>query len=315
MDQIIAVVASRKVEADGIISLELSAAGGEPLPAFEAGAHIDVNVAGVVRQYSLCCEPGVSDRYRLGVLLEEQSRGGSAGVHGLAIGEQLVISAPRNNFQLDETARHSVLLAGGIGITPLLAMASRLHAIGASFELHYCARTPGRAAFLYELATAAFSDRISTHFDDGDEAQRFAIARDLPSPGPGRHLYVCGPAGFMDFVTGGASAAGWPAESVHLEYFNAEVDVSGGPFVVEARHSGLTVTVDAGQTIAEVLLEHGIFVPVSCEQGVCGTCLTPVIEGIPDHRDLFQTDEEKAANTDITICCSRSKSATLVLDL
>lgn len=309
-------IIGRTVEADGIISLELVDAAGKPLPAFEAGAHVDVHVApGLIRQYSLCNDPSERHRYRLGVLLEAESRGGSAGMHRFAIGDKVRISAPRNNFRLLEEAPRSILLAGGIGVTPLYAMAHRLQQLGRDFELHYCTRTRGRSAFLAELAAASFADRVHVHFDDGPAEQRFELDHVLARPTPGTHLYLCGPTGFMDFVTAGAKRLGWPDEQVHLEYFTASIDTAGDSFTVVAQRSGLTLTVPADKTIADVLYAAGVDVPTSCEQGICGTCLTPVLEGIPDHRDLFLTDAEKAANKELTVCCSRSKTAVLVLDI
>ena len=206
---IVVVVAERTLEADGIISLKLVAADGGPLPSFEAGAHIDVHVGGLIRQYSLCNDPTERHRYRLGVLLEGESRGGSQGMHRLSVGQHVRISLPRNNFHLTGTARHSILAAGGIGITPLIAMAHRLQAIGASFEFHYCTRTRSRAAFLEELLRSKFSAKIHTHHDDGEKEQIFTAERFLSQPASDTHLYVCGPTGFMNYVTNGASALGW----------------------------------------------------------------------------------------------------------
>ncbi len=305
-------ITARAQEADGIVSLELRATNGAPLPRFEAGAHIDVHVApGCVRQYSLCNDPAESDRYRLGVLLEANSRGGSSAIHaGFPVGQKLLISAPRNKFGLVESAERSVLLAGGIGVTPLVAMAHRLQALGAPFAFHYCARTAGRTAFLQELRTASFAGKVSIHIDD--EGPAFDIDAALAGVSPGAHLYLCGPAGFIAFVQAAAERLGWPAAQVHLEHFAAEIDATGAAFEVEARLSGVTVTVPGDKSIAQVLLERGIDVPLSCEQGVCGTCVTEVIEGEPDHRDLFLSDDEHNANTEMAICCSRARSVRLV---
>jgi ferredoxin-NADP reductase len=306
----------RTVEADGIVSLDLAAADGVFLPAFEAGAHVDVHVGpGVVRQYSLCNDPAETHRYRLAVLLEPESRGGSSGIHALEVGRTIRIGVPRNNFKLVEGATHHVLMAGGIGVTPLLAMAYRLHAQGASFELHYCTRSRTRTAFLEDIAAASFAGQVTIHHDDGPAEQRFAPETGLPAPAPGVHLYVCGPTGFMDWVIAGARARGYTEDHLHLEYFTAEISMAGDSFTVEARRSGKVVQVPSGKSIAEALAEIGIDLPLSCEQGVCGTCLTDVIAGLPDHRDMYQTDGEKAANKQITPCCSRSLSAVLVLDV
>jgi ferredoxin-NADP reductase len=305
----------RTETAEGIIALDLEAPEGVLLPAFEAGAHVDVHVGpGLVRQYSLANDPAETKRYRLGILLEPEGRGGSAEIHkSFAEGRTIRIGVPRNNFKLVDGATKSILLAGGIGVTPLLAMAYRLQAQGADFELHYCTRTRGRTAFMEDIAAASFAGRASIHHDDGPVEQRFDPAT-LPAPVPGVHLYVCGPGGFMEWIIGAAQARGYADDHVHKEYFSADVDVSGDSFVVEARRSGKTVTVAADRSIADALADVGIDLPLSCEQGVCGTCLTDVIEGEPDHRDMYQTDQEKASNKQITPCCSRAKSAKLVLD-
>lgn len=311
-------VASRAVAADGVVRLDLAAADGGELPPFTAGAHIDLLLEnGLVRQYSLSNDPVERGRYRIAVLREPTSRGGSAFVHeALVEGATLRISPPRNLFPLHENGDDFVLMAGGIGVTPILAMAHRLHALGKPFALHYCAREPSRAAFLDELASAPFAARVRRRFDIESET-RLNLDEALGAPAPGRHLYVCGPKGFMAFVVEGARARGWGPAQIHQEHFAAgPSDISGDqPFEVVIASTGLVVPVAAGQTAAQALEAAGVFVPLSCEQGVCGTCLTPVVDGVPDHRDLFQTDEEKAANASFTPCCSRARSPVLVLDL
>ncbi len=307
----------RRSAAEGIVTLELVAPDGVILPRFEPGAHVDVHVGpNLVRQYSLCNDPAETNRYLLGVLLEPESRGGSSEIHNSFIeGRSVRIGVPRNNFHLVEGASRSVLCAGGIGVTPLLAMAYRLQAQGAVFDLHYCSRTRSRTAFLEDIATASFAAKVHVHHDDGPAEQRFNPATDLPPADPGTHLYVCGPKGFMDWVLAGAKARGYADANVHVEYFTAEVSAEGDGFTVECRLSGKTLQVPSGKTMAEVMTAAGIDLALSCEQGVCGTCLTDVLEGIPDHRDMYQTDEEKASNKQITPCCSRSLSARLVLDI
>ena len=310
-------ILNRREEAEGIISLDLAAPEGVLLPAFDAGAHVEVHLGpGQVRHYSLCNDPSEMGRYRLGILLEPGSRGGSAAIHrDFGEGRTVRISVPRNNFKLVEDAKHSVLMAGGIGVTPLLAMAYRLHTIGRLFELHYCTRSHSRTAFMGDIAKASFSGQVQVHHDDGPAEQRFDPARNLPAPQPDVHLYVCGPKGFMDWIIGGAKARGYQDANIHLEYFSAEVDTTGDTFIVEARRSGKTFSVPSGKSIAEMMIAAGIDIPLSCEQGVCGTCLVDVIEGTPDHRDMFQTDEEKASNKQMTPCCSRSLGPRLVLDI
>ncbi|HEY0202693.1 MAG TPA: PDR/VanB family oxidoreductase [Acetobacteraceae bacterium] len=311
------VVARREQQAHGVVVLDLAAADGAILPPFDAGAHVDVLVApGLVRPYSLCGDPADRSRYRLGVLLEAASRGGSAAVHGgFGVGDRVRTGLPRNRFPLAPTAAASVLIGGGIGITPLLAMAHHLHRAGQDFMLHYCARDRGRAAFLAEMGQAPFKDRVRLHFDDGPLAQRLDRDHDLPPPAPGTHLYVCGPAGFMEWVIAGARQRSHAEAQIHSEAFTAAVDEAGDGFEVVLSKSGRTVAVPAGATIVQALAGVGVRVDVSCEQGVCGTCLCDVVEGVPDHRDTYLTDEEKAANDQMTLCCSRAKTPRLVLAL
>ncbi len=317
-DQMLRVrIAERREAAEDIIVLDLVAVDGAVLPPFEPGAHLDVEVGpDLVRQYSLCGDPARGDRYRLGVLLDPASRGGSSAMHArFHTGEHIRISAPRNNFPLAPGAASAVLLGGGIGITPLLAMAHRLHATGLPFTLHYCARSRAKAAFLDELAAAPYAASVHLHFDDGDPGQRLDPARDLPVPGAEAHLYLCGPTGFMDWVIASAAKLGFPEDRVHKEYFGAEVVSDGDAFEVELARRGKTVAVAAGQSIVAALRSVGVRVEVSCEQGVCGTCLCDVLEGVPDHRDSYLTDDEKAGNDQIMLCCSRAKTPRLVLDL
>jgi vanillate O-demethylase ferredoxin subunit len=312
------IVERRTVEADGICSFVLRDPTGRDLPVFTAGAHIDVHVsAGVIRQYSLSNDPVDRKEYRISVLLEPQSRGGSAGMHGqVAIGQALTISGPRNHFPL-VPAKRSLLIAGGIGITPILSMAYTLHSQGADFELHYCGRAENRMAFLDELGKSPFSKSIHMHFDDGAPSQRLDGQLILASPESGVHLYVCGPGGFMNHVLDTARQIGWAEENLHREFFSATpIDTSGdGSFEVRLARTGMTCQIPVNKSVMDVLLSHGVDVPFSCESGVCGTCLTAVLDGIPDHRDSFLTDAERAANDQFTPCCSRAKTATLVLDL
>ncbi|MDE8651538.1 PDR/VanB family oxidoreductase [Novosphingobium album (ex Liu et al. 2023)] len=313
-------VSARAQETPEIISLELVAPDGAMLPAHQAGAHVDVHLGdALVRQYSLCGDPADRSRYRLAILLDPRSRGGSQAAHArLVEGAVVRIGAPRNHFPLREDRPRSLLLAGGIGITPLLAMAYRLHALGRAFELRYCTRGQAQTAFADEIAGAGFAAQCHFHYDDGPEAQRLDLDRLL-----GDHiernerpdLYVCGPRGYIDWVVGTAQRLGWPDEAIHREYFGAEADLAGDAFTVEARRSGKTVTVGAGQSIAEALEAAGVAVALSCEEGVCGTCMTRVLAGVPDHRDLYLSAAERASNEAIMICCSRACSPTLSLDI
>lgn len=312
------VVTSRNNEALDICSYELTCAHGGELPGFSAGAHIDVHLpGGLIRQYSLCSHPQERHRYQIGVLKDEASRGGSQCMHEqISSGDRLYISEPRNLFPLVGEARRSLLFAGGIGITPILCMAEQLADSGADFELHYCARSSERAAFVERLKGARFADRVHLHFDT-DADSRLDAAKVLAGPAPDLHLYVCCPSGFMQHVLDSARIQGWDDAQLHREYFAAApVDTStDGSFQVKLGSSGQVFDIPADKTVVQVLESHGVEIAISCEQGVCGTCLTRVLEGVPEHRDLFLTDEEQAANDQFTPCCSRSKSALLVLDL
>jgi vanillate monooxygenase ferredoxin subunit len=315
----LAVQVVRKVEeAEGIDSFELARTDGAPLPAFSAGSHIDVQVpGGLTRQYSLCNDSVEQHRYRIAVLRDPASRGGSVAMHeGVHEGDVIHISEPRNHFPLHHASR-SLLFAGGIGVTPLLCMAQRLATIGADFTMHYCTRSPERTAFRQEIGASAFAARVQFHYDSGPPEQKLDAKTLLATPDAGTQLYVCGPPGFIDHVVGIAKANGWTNEQIHLEYFGAAPqDTSADrPFDVKIASTGKTYAIPAGETVVRALQAHGVEILTSCEQGVCGTCITRVLEGEPDHRDMYFTDEEKARNDQFTPCCSRAKSRMLVLDL
>jgi vanillate O-demethylase ferredoxin subunit len=318
MNRIAVKVVARRREAEDIVSFELASADGGALPRFAAGAHIDVEIRpGLVRQYSLCNDPEEAHRYLIAVLRDPDSRGGSAAIHDeVEAGQTLRISEPKNHFPLIPASSY-LLFAGGIGVTPILCMAERLARSGAGFRMHYCARSPERAAFVERVRGSAFADRVHFHFDAGGAGQKLDLDAVLEQAPAGTHVYVCGPSGFIDFVAGSARARGWPPEAVHQEYFGAApLDTSGdASFEVRLASSGKTWVVPAGQTVVQALGAHGIDIPVSCEQGVCGTCITRVLDGEPDHRDMYFSDEERARNDQFTPCCSRAKSAMLVLDL
>jgi len=312
-------VARKRVEARDICSLELVSADGSALPAFSAGAHIDVHLpGGLTRPYSLCNAPTDTGRYVISVLRDANSRGGSVAVHeAVTDGSLLQIGAPKNHFPLADQAPHHLLLAGGIGITPLLAMAETLTIRGEPFELHHCSRSRERTAFMERIAAAPYAARVSHHFDDGAPGQQLDIAATLQAAEPGTHVYVCGPQGFMDAVLGTARRQGWPEARLHFEFFSAApADTSSdGSFELEIASSGQVITVKPEQTALQALQAAGLDIPMSCEQGVCGTCLTGVKSGTPEHRDQYLTPEERAANDQFLPCCSRAKSPRLVLDL
>ncbi|QGU85864.1 PDR/VanB family oxidoreductase [Erwinia sorbitola] len=302
------------------IALTLVSADGGPLPSWQAGAHVDLHLAGgLVRQYSLAGDPQQRDSYLLCVKREAASRGGSRFVHEqLRLGQRLTLSVPRNIFSL-QPAEHSVLMAGGIGITPLLAMAEQLDASGQSFELHYYVKTQ---------ADVAFRTRLHQGFRHGSctlwsGCEGHSPRRDLPPvlhQPEGKRLYLCGPAAFMAHGEAEAINRGWSADRIHSEAFSAVAipasAESAEGFTVTLSSSGNSYFVPPEKSIAVVLLEHQVAVPLSCEMGICGACLTPVLSGEVDHRDTVQSQAEKScSDQQIALCCSRSRTPELVIAL
>ena len=293
--------------------LTLAHTDGIELPAFSAGAHIDLHLSEeLVRPYSLCGDPQDRHHYQLGILKDSQSQGGSLAAHALREGDEVQVSAPRNLFALDSRGSHSVLIGGGIGITPMLAMAAELHAAGRSFALHYSSRSRSGAAFITQLENAPYAERVQLHFSDELRLNLASVLSDVP---PNTHVYVCGPTRLMDAVTDLAKSLNYQPEQIHQECFSADVQTGGKAFEVVATASGITVQVAENQSIVEALGLAGLKVCVSCKQGICGSCLTDVLEGEPDHRDSYLTDEEKADGDQILLCCSRAKGARLIIDL
>jgi len=193
-------------------------------------------------------------------------------------------------------------------------MAETLSSLDASFELHYSTRSPEHTAFVEHLAHERFAGRVHHHHDSAGDA--LPLDALLANNGAGTHLYVCGPTGYMDWVLATAREAGWPEERLHYEFFSASTEVvDAGSFEVKIASTGVTVRVGSDQTVVAALAEHGISIPLSCEQGVCGTCLTGVLDGEPDHRDLYLMPKEQVLNDRFLPCCSRAKSDLLVLDL
>lgn len=307
-------------ETPEILAFELAHPWGRTLPGYEAGAHIDVHMpGGFSRQYSLArwSSDAASNAasYVIGVKREAQSRGGSASMHErVREGDLLAISAPRNTFPLREAATRHLLLAGGIGMTPLLAMAQALAACGADFTLCVFARSEEHLAFADALHSPALAPHLRLHLDQGDATQRIDLRALLAESAPGTHLYVCGPGGFMKAVR--EAAAHWPEDALHAEYFAAPADANtstGLPFTLKLAQRGITVPVAADQTAVDALHEVGIDIPVSCQQGLCGTC---VVEGDgegAEHRDFCLTGTER--RTKVALCCSRAKGQELVLQL
>lgn len=310
-------VSARTDDRGNIARIRLVPEDGGAITPFEAGAHLDLYLPDIDmwRQYSLCSDPSETEFYEIGVLRDPVSRGGSEKVHETAVeGAAFLVEGPRNHFPLEEKAQTTVLLGGGIGITPMIAMAKRLHAAGKGFTLHYCTRTEDVTAFLDDLKTAPFSDRVVFHYDDQDASQKLDLARDLPAPDDDTHIYVCGPQGFMDWVIEHAEGAGHATDHVHREYFSSDVELTGDSFEVECRQSGVTLQIGPNDTIAKSLAFVGIKVELKCEEGVCGTCLTDVLEGDIDHRDQFLTEDEREDGDVMCVCCSRGRGK-LVLDI
>lgn len=297
------------------------------VPAFTAGAHIDLYFRdGRVRQYSLCNDPAERHRYVFAVQREANGRGGSKAIHDVVhAGRVLAISAPSNHFPLHPEAKHHVLVAGGIGVTPIVAMAYQLLAAGASFELHYGARTRDKLVFGERLEALGLGKRLHTYVDGGDPSRGMDVARIVGAAAPEAHIYCCGPEGLMRSVR--AAAAGRPVGTVHFEHFvppqpaaRVPTDMLGGGcaaitvgFKVKLARRGLSFDVPDDKSIVEVLRENGIEVATSCEAGLCGTCRTRYLGGEPDHRDFIL--DEQARRQEVMICCSRSKTPTLELDL
>ncbi|MCC5858238.1 MAG: oxidoreductase [Ectothiorhodospiraceae bacterium] len=316
-------VRERRKEADAVAGFVLETVSGEALPDWEPGAHIDVELTTadgktVLRQYSLCGE--VDDpRWRIAVLDTPDSRGGSRAMHSeIDTGKLIRVSEPRNNFPLHEGDAPAVLIAGGIGVTPILPMARELHRRGARFRMHYQYRSETAAAFLEELKAAPFAESV-TFGSDSKMDPKAAINAALKDADPKGHFYVCGPAGFIEAAEIAAAAAGFSAHRIHRELFSAAqaaVDTEDDEqFELVLAESGFSVLVPPGKTAVAALEEAGVDVPVSCEQGVCGSCLTKVLEGEPDHRDAFLMPEERKRGDYFTPCCSRARSERLVVAL
>lgn len=313
-----ALVHTLRYEAQDTLSVDLRPVDGGEFPAFAPGSHIDLHLPnGLVRSYSLSNDSTERHRYVVGVLRDRASRGGSRCVHeSLRVGSTITIDAPRNHFALDESAAHTVLVAGGIGITPLLCMARRLHSLGRSFEMLYFARERKSAAFLAELQ--ALGMPLHLHFDaeaGGPPDLRALLARRAPDAGT--HYYSCGPTPMLDAFEKFCAELGH--DNAHIERFTAvEVKASSDArdnYTVELKKSGRFIQVTPEKSLLDTLLAAGIDVDHSCCEGVCGSCETRVLAGTPDHRDSVLSPKEREKNKVMMVCVSGCKSETLVLDL
>jgi len=300
--------------ADGIHLLEFRDAEGKELPQFSAGAHITIRVPnGMLRKYSLCNDPAERDRYQVAVKREVSGRGGSATlIDRTKPGDDLYVAPPVNDFALPQRAQDFLFIAGGIGITPIMAMIRQVRTEGKRFRLFYCSRSPETTAFVDELSAPEFKDQVTIHYDGGDPANSLDLRPILAERKNREHLYCCGPRPLMEAVR--SMTDHWSSAAVHFEAFS-DADThkaTDKPFKVRLARSGDVVEVPATKTILEVLREHGLDVPSSCETGTCGTCRTKLLAGEADHRDLVLHDHERADT--IMICVSRARSDEITID-
>jgi vanillate O-demethylase ferredoxin subunit len=302
--------------AEGVLLFELTSPDGAKLPPFAPGAHIRINMgAGLVRSYSLMNSPDERSRYVIGVQLDRNSRGGSRWMHeSVRTGQFLEIDGPYNAFSLNESAKHSIFIAGGIGVTPFWSMILRLQSLGSSWNLYYRTRTAGEALFPAGVGYRDLLGNVQTSFADRMGRESFDIERMVREAPAAADLYCCGPPLMIECFL--QAAASRPAAQVHVEYFQAQEPVAtDGGYTVRLVRSDRSIEMAKGQSILSAVLALGIDAPYSCQEGLCGECETKVISGIPDHRDLFLTQTEKKAGDKIMICCSGSLTPLLELDL
>lgn len=300
----------------------VSADGVTPLPPHSCGSHVAIPVvlpdgSGDTRSYSIVNPPAYHGFYRLAVHREKEGRGGSAYMHEqLRVGDELEITDPTNHFELVSDAADSIFIAGGIGITPILCMASQLAMDGRPFTLHYAARHPEAMAFRHEVLGRC-GTRARLWFDEGDPAKGMDLKAILSGWRPGLHVYVCGPAGLIDAVLAISRSCGWPEAAVHFELFSNPMATQEGdqPLEIVLQHSGVVVTVQPGNSILDAILDAGVDADFDCKVGECGSCLATVLEGAPIHRDYYLNARERADNKSMCTCVSWANTSRLVLDL
>ena len=320
MSSLIDVVIKEKVAlSDLVLMFRLEMPDGSPLPEFTPGAHVDVKIYDeLTRQYSLCSSSKDIFKYNIAVLRDSSSRGGSERIHrDFQVGQIIQISSPRNLFKLHNHHGQVLLVAGGIGITPLLSMAISLIEQNKSFTLCYVHSSSGNIPFSEILTRPPFTDNVVFINSNSRLETRERLEKLIPKFESDDGLYTCGPSGFMDMVYDVAASKAWPAEALNKEAFKNEVVASAGdqPFTLELEKSQIRIPVRADQTALEALDEAGVEVDASCEQGICGTCLLNVLDGQVDHRDAYLTDDEKQQHNQFTPCCSRALTSTLTIDL
>ncbi|WP_245968435.1 PDR/VanB family oxidoreductase [Hephaestia caeni] len=320
VDYIDAVVAAVERQADGISSWEFRRADGGLLPAFTAGAHIELRLGnGMSRSYSLCNAQEDRDHYVVAINRDPNSRGGSTLIHDtVKPGDRIALSAPRNHFPLVEDAEHVVLIAGGIGITPMYCMIQRLERLQRSWELWYSCRQRSMCAFRERLEALELAKpgRVNFNFDREPGGRMLDLEQVIAGTPQNAHLYCCGPNPMLQAFETAAVHLGRPLDHIHVEYFAAKEEAAlGGGFAVMCAKSGRELHIEHGQSILDAMIDAGIDIAYSCSEGICGTCECKVLEGVPDHRDSVLTPDEQAANDRIMVCCSGSQSARLVLDI
>lgn len=306
-------------EAEDIRSFELVDPEGGELPPFDPGSHLDVRAPnGAQRRYSICNSPRERDRYVIGVLDQPNGRGGSRAMHQhIRAGDLIEVTGPHNFFPVTPGAKHTILLAGGIGITPIMAMRAALEGEGSSYELHYCARSADRAAFMRSLSADVAKGSARLHFDEGDPSRGLDIRQLLREQPEGTHVYFCGPNGFMTAVR--EATAHWTPGTVHFEYFGTEpiqpVEKAGSAqgHQIILQKSGVTIDTTAAQTVLEAVRGAGVEAESSCEAGMCGACKTRYVSGKPGHNDFVLSDDEREEY--VLICCATIEEGPLVLDL
>lgn len=298
---------------DRIHMFTLVSAGGETLKDYEAGAHIDVDLGDLgTRSYSLIDFDAPNEApasYRVAVQREDEGEGGSRAMHKLAVGDVVAASAPKNDFMLHDGDAPSLMIAGGIGVTPIISFAASLTARGTLFAFHYASRSAAQCAFRDRLETL-FSDNLTLWFDDDEMIDLETL---ISKASEETHIYCCGPKGMIERVRELAEAAGFGKEQIHFELFSTPASHEGDqPFEVEIA-DGRVFTIPAGRSIIEVLEENGVDIVYDCTRGDCGICQTDVISGEVDHRDVVLSESERASGKLMQICVSRAKSARLVL--
>lgn len=308
-------VARAEVMSPDVTKYEFESLDGGELPEWTAGAHLDIVVAPeYLRQYSMSGDPADRSKYQIGVLREDHGRGGSQLLHRIfSEGRQVFISRPINHFPLAEDAQKSFLMGGGIGITPMIAMAHRLHRLGGAFELHYSISSRAGAGYLEDLAKVPWSDHVRVHVSD--EGSRADLDQLLSGYMPGHHVYACGPDRYMEGVMQAAERQSFPEEARHLEYFSVPdlPEYENHAFSLKLARSGRVLQVPAEKSATDVLQENGVQIDVKCSDGICGVCKCGLIAGDVEHRDFVLSKAQRAKS--VILCQSRAAEAGGVLEV